>query len=297
MNNKDLKYAYFPGCASKQLTSEYDKSTRLACKKLGIKLVDIPEFSCCGAGVVRETNKAFNESLNARNFALAEEKNLDIMTICSTCVLNLRKDLVELQNNSRKLNKINTSLKRINLKCSASLDVKHFLWALAEDFSFKSIKEKIKAPLTGLKIATYYGCHILRPSKIVGKHQNSENPDNFENFVKALGGIPVDVDGKTDCCGFHIGLTHAKAAAKMSGGYLSNAKKMNPDMIVTNCPFCHMQMDLYQRESEKALRKRLRIPVIHMSQLLCLALGCSPAQIGLQRHIVQFPDKIWKRFT
>lgn len=296
MKNNELKYAYFPGCASKQLTSEYDNSTRLACEKLGIKLIDIPEFSCCGAGVVRETNKAFNESLNARNFALAEEKNLDIMTICSTCVLNLRKDLYELKQSREKLDKINEYLKRMQMKCTAKCDVKHFLWALTENYGLDKINEKVKSPLTGLKIATYYGCHILRPSKILGEHQKAENPSNFENFVKALGGIPVDAPGKTDCCGFHIGLTHTKTAAGMSGKYLSNAKKQNPDMIVTNCPFCHMQMDLYQRESEKVLKKRFKIPVIHMSQLLCLALGFSPSQIGLQRHIVQFGDEIWKRF-
>jgi succinate dehydrogenase / fumarate reductase cytochrome b subunit len=296
MKNNELKYAYFPGCASKQLTSEYDSATRLACKELGIKLIDIPEFSCCGAGVVRETNKAFNESINARNFALAEGKNLDIMTICSTCVLNLRKDLAELKENSKKLDEINGYLKRMKMKCSGKLDIKHFLWTLTDDYGLDKIKEKVKSPLTGLKIATYYGCHILRPSKIVKEHQKTENPDNFEKFVKSLGAIPVDAPGKTDCCGFHIGLTHKKAAAGMSGGYLSSAKEQNPDMIVTNCPFCHMQMDLYQRESEKVLKKKIKIPVIHMSQLLCLALGLSPSQTGLQRHIVQFDDKIWKRF-
>lgn len=296
MIKNNLTYAYFPGCASKQLTSEYDVATRLACEKLKIKLIDIPEFSCCGAGVVRETSKAFNESLNARNFALAEQKNLNIMGICSTCVLNLRKDLLELRNNEEKLDKINSYLKKFKLTCKASCDVKHFLWALLEDLNPKIIKDNIKVPLTGLKIATYYGCHIVRPSEIVKEHQNSENPHNFEEFVKMLGGIPVEVKEKLDCCGFHIGLTHSKTAARMSGKYLSSVKQKKPDMIVTNCPFCHMQMDLYQKASEKQLKQNFKIPVIHMSQLLCLALGFSPTQVGLQRHIVQFPDKIWKRF-
>jgi succinate dehydrogenase / fumarate reductase cytochrome b subunit len=292
-----MKYAYFPGCASKQLANEYDTATRLACKKLGIKLVDIPEFSCCGAGVVRETNKDFNTALNARNFAHSEKKNLDIMTICSTCVINLRKDLLELRDHPEKLEEANEYLKRFHLKCEAKLDVKHWLWALTEDYGLEKIKKLVKVPLTGLKVATYYGCHIARPSKIVGQHQESEKPDNFENFVKSLGAIPVDVEGKLDCCGFHIALVNKKAAANMSGKYLNNSFGKHVDLIVTNCPFCHSQMDLYQKESEKVMKKKFNIPIIHMSQLLCLALGIKPTEIGLQRHIVQLPKKLWKRFS
>lgn len=292
-----MKYAYFPGCASKQLTSEYDKATRLACDKLGINLIDIPEFSCCGAGVIRESNKDFNTALNARNFALSEKKNLDIMTICSTCVVNLRKDLIELREDNEKLEESNKYLKSFHLKCDAKLDVKHWLWVLTEDYGLEKLKKHIKVPLTGVKIATYYGCHILRPSKIVGQHQESDNPDNFENFVKALGAIPVDVEGKLDCCGFHVTLTHKKDAALMSGKYLNNTKESHADLIVTNCPFCHTQMDLYQNKSEKEFKKKFKLPVLHMSQILCLALGFKPTEIGLQKHIVQLPDKLWKRFS
>lgn len=296
MVKNKLKYAYFPGCASKQLTSEYNVSTRLACKELGIKLIDIPEFSCCGAGVAKEVNKEFNQAINARNLALSEQKHLDIMTICSTCVINLRKDLIDLRKNKKMSEKINSYLKRFHLSFNGQSDVKHLLWVLDKDYGLENIKKKVKKPLTGLKIATYYGCHIVRPSVVVGKHQESENPDNFEKFIKTLGAIPVDLKGKLDCCGFHITLINKKVSTKMSGKYLDQAASNHADLIVTNCPFCHIQMDLYQKESEKALKKRLNIPIIHMSQLLCLSLGFKPTQIGLQRHIVQLPDKIWKRF-
>lgn len=288
-NEQQLRYAYFPGCASKQLTSEYDLATRLACEKLGIKLVDVPEFSCCGAGVVRETDKKFNNALNARNFALSEKKNLDIMTICSTCVLNLRKDLLELRNDEDKKEEANGYLKQFQMNFSGKLDIKHWLWVLTEDYGLKNIGNKVLRPLTGIKVATFYGCHIVRPSTIVGEHQESENPDNFEKFVKSLGAIPVDVEGKLDCCGFHIGMVNKKASTKMSGKYLDNTSDKNVDLIVTNCPFCHMQMDLFQKKSS--------IPVLHMSQLLCLALGFKPSEIGLQKHMVQLPNSLWKRLN
>jgi len=293
---KELKYAYFPGCASKQLTQEYDHATRLACKKLGIKLIDIPEFSCCGAGVLKEKNSALNVALNGRNFAIAEMKNLNIMTICSTCVINLRKDLLELKNNIDKRKEINKQLKRIKMEYRGKCDVLHFLWVLEKEYGFENIKKKLLRPLTGLKIATYYGCHIVRPSSVNSAYQNADNPENFENFIKALGGIPVNLKEKMDCCGFHIALTNKKASAKMSGKFLNSAKESEADLIVTNCPFCHIQMDLYQSEAEKALKKKLKIPIIHMSQLLCLALGYTPAALGFSRHMVKIPAKILRKF-
>lgn len=296
ISHHELKYAYFPGCASKQLTGEYDRSTRLACEKLGIKLIDIREFSCCGAGVLKEKNKDFSLVLNARNLAMAEEKNLDIMTICSTCVVNLRKDLIELKSSNELRKKNNEHLKRLKLEFKGKNDVKHLLWVLEKDYGFEKIKKLLIRPLTGLKIACYYGCHIVRPSSVNGQYQESENPDNFENFIKSLGGIPVNLTNKTDCCGFHINFTDKKSSALISGKYLGSVKDSKADLIVTNCPFCHIQMDLYQSESEKAYRRKFKIPVIHMSQLLCLALGIRPSELGFSRHIVRLPGRILSKF-
>ncbi|MBN1494768.1 CoB--CoM heterodisulfide reductase iron-sulfur subunit B family protein [Candidatus Peregrinibacteria bacterium] len=288
MQEIKLKYAYFPGCASKQLTKEYDITTRIACRKLGIKLIDIPEFSCCGAGVLKEKSHNLNLSLNARNIALAELRDLDIVSICSTCVVNLRKDFFEIKNDPDKKALCDRYLNSIKLSLKGKCEIKHLLWVLEQDYGFENIKSKIIKPLTGLKIATYYGCHILRPGTINGQYQNSENPKNFENFIKALGGIPVDLESKKDCCGFHITLTNKKTAVKMSSKYLSDAKNNNADLIVTNCPFCHMQMDLYQ--------EKFNMPVLHFTQLLCLALGVKPGETGLKRHIVKLPKKILNRF-
>ncbi|MFC1810817.1 CoB--CoM heterodisulfide reductase iron-sulfur subunit B family protein [Patescibacteria group bacterium] len=248
-NEEKIRYAYFPGCASKQLTSDYNDATRLACKELGIELVDIPQFSCCGAGVVKEVDGKFNTDMNERNFEHSKAKGLDIMTICSTCVINLRKDLFKLRNKGK----------------FEDFNVKHWLWVLTEDFGIERLKKAIKKPLTGVKVATYYGCHILRPSKYVKDHQKTDNPYNFEEFVEALGGTPVDLPSKIDCCGFHVNMVDSKAANKMSGKYLEDAIDGRADLIITNCPFCHMQMDLFQN--------KYKIPVLHMSELLCMALG------------------------
>lgn len=263
-NKKKIRYSYFPGCASKQMAGDYDKATRIACEELGIELVDIPEFSCCGAGVIKEVDKKFNEDLNERNFNLSKDKNVDIMTICSTCVINLRKDMVHMQNKGK----------------FTDFDVKHLLWVLNEDFGLENIKKLVKKPLNGVKIATYYGCHILRPSKYVGQHQEADNPYNFEKFVEALGAKPVDLPGKVDCCGFHINMVNQKASLKMSDKYLKDAIENQADLIITNCPFCHMQFDLYQ--------KKYKIPILHMSQVLCLALGVDPKRIGLKKQHLPF---------
>jgi len=288
MQEIKLKYAYFPGCASKQLTKEYDHSTRIACEKLGIKLIDIPEFSCCGAGVLKEKNHDLNLSLNARNFAMAELRNLDIATICSTCVVNLRKDMLEIKNDTDKKKLTDRYLNQIKLSYRGKCDIKHLLWILEQDYGYENIKSKLVRPLTSIKIATYYGCHILRPGSVNGQYQDTENPKNFEDFIKSLGGIPVDLPSKADCCGFHLTLTDKKNALKMSGKYLSDVKESGADLIVTNCPFCHIQMDLYHNKS--------KIPVLHFTQLLCLALGFKPGEIGLKRHMIRLPKRILKRF-
>ncbi len=247
MEEKKIKYAYFPGCASKQMTTKYNDATRLACKALGIELVDIPEFSCCGAGVVKEADRKLNEDMNERNFSVTD--GLDIMTICSTCVINLRKDLFRLRDAGK----------------FKDFNVKHWLWVLTEDLGMDRIRKAVKKPLTGIKIATYYGCHIVRPSKYVSDHQKTDNPYNFEEFVEALGATAVDLPTKMDCCGFHSNLVDPKASQKMSEKYLSDADEQKADIIITNCPFCHMQFDIFQ--------KKYKIPVLHMSEVLCMALG------------------------
>lgn len=264
-NEEKIRYAYFPGCASKQLTSEYDKATRLACKELGIELVDIPEFSCCGAGVVKEVDSKFNKDMNERNFNYSKDKGLDIMTICSTCVINLRKDLFKQRENGK----------------FTDFNVKHWLWVLTEDLGIKKLKKAVKKPLKDLKIATYYGCHILRPSKFVKDHQNTANPFNFEEFVEALGAVPVDLPSKLDCCGFHISMYNQKASTHMSDKYLRDASENEADLIITNCPFCHMQFDMYQ--------KTTNIPILHMSQVLCLALGIDPNELSFKKHLKSDP--------
>ncbi len=264
-NEEKIRYAYFPGCASKQLTSEYDKATRLACKELNIELVDIPEFGCCGAGVVKEVDAKFNKDMNERNFNYSKDAGLDIMTICSTCVINLRKDLIKQRQNGKFID----------------FNVKHWLWVLTEDLGLDKLKNAVKKPLKGLKIATYYGCHILRPSKYVKPHQNTANPFNFEEFVEALGATPVDLSSKLDCCGFHISMYNKDASTKMSDKYLRDATDEKADLIITNCPFCHMQFDMYQ--------KGFDIPVLHMSQVLCIALGIDSKKLNLNKHLKSGP--------
>lgn len=281
-----LFYAYFPGCASKDLAKECDLATRLAMEVLEIKLVDIPEFSCCGAGVLKEENRNLNLALNARNFVFAERKKLDIMTICATCLGNLRQDLLILKENEEERIKANDVLAKCELEFTGKTDVKHLLWVLLEDYGLEKIKTKIKKPLKGLKIAGFYGCHLLRPEKTVGDHQNEFFPRMLEDLIAVLGGESVVLPERTECCGFHISLIKPKTSALMSGEFLSQAKKFDADVIVTTCPFCQMQFDMFAKKSEKLFQTKFGIPILHLSQLLGLALGIEPKELGLKRHLV-----------
>jgi len=295
MKPKNLKYAYFPGCSSKYAAAEYDVSTREICKVLGIKLIDIKEFSCCGAGVMKEVNHELNTQINARNFALAEKRGLDIMTICSTCILNFKKDLHNLSKDRKLVLETNEYLKQFNLTFHNKLKVKHFLWALIEDFGLEEIKKFKKVSFQKLKIAGFYGCHILRPSRFFKEHGSLENPDYIEKIIKLFGGKPIDLETKKDCCGFHIGLVNQKAANKISSSFVEEAINNKIDIIITVCPFCHIQMDVHQKEILKLTKKRgKKIPILHLSQFIGLGIGLTPEVLKLQKHVTPWPDKLLK---
>jgi len=290
----NLKYAYFPGCASKATSKEYNLATKAVCKEIGIELVKIPEFSCCGAGVLKDCDNQLNTNLNARNFALAEKQKLEILTICATCTLNLLKDHKKLKNDKEKI-KANDKISETGYIYRGNTDIKHLSWVLVEELGVDKLKEKVKKPLKDFKIAAFYGCHVLRPSEVIGNHDDSEKPTYLEQIIKSTEAKPIDLEGKTSCCGFHIAMIREKTAVKMAAKFIQNAHDNKVDAIVTICPFCQMQFDLYQSKIQKELRiPNLNIPILHFTQLLGLALDIPPKKLGLQKNIVSTKDLLSK---
>ena len=281
---KKMKYAYYVGCAAENFTKELDISTRAVCAKLGIELVDVPEFACCGAGVIENQSEILHLTINARNFALAEKKGLDMMVTCSTCLVNMLKVKKRLAENKELLDLVSKNLKEEGLVYKGKATVTHILWVLVRDYGVDKISEKIVRPLKG-SIAPYYGCHILRPSAVLG-FESPHNPQSIDRVLEACGADVVDFQGKTDCCGFHTVAVNQKPSMKMAAHVLDDAKIQGAEAIVAVCPFCHASLDAYQPESLALLGKKYRLPIFHLTQFVGLALGLTGHEVGLNKNVI-----------
>jgi len=262
--------AYYPGCVSKSTGKEMDASTRAVCAALGIELVELDDWNCCGATHV--SNELVATGLAARNMA---QTDLEIMTGCSICYSNLRAAAQRLEETST-LEKVNAVLdkKYSGSKIRHALDV--ILEALTED------DERIVVPLKGLLVAPYYGCLLTRPA---GQY-SPQFPTILEELIKRLQAEPVDYRLKTSCCGGPIFMPQEKAAGDIAFRILSEAKKAGAQVIVTVCPLCHLMLDAKQKVLEQKHGETIGIPVLYVTQLAGIALGLGPEELGLNMNSV-----------
>lgn len=291
-----MKYAYFPGCVATSAAPELYNSTVEVAKKLGMELVELTAASCCGTGVQNEENPFLNVVLNARTFAQAENLNLDILTICSTCQGVMRQVKKKLEDDSELFSKTNEALAEIRMQYKGKLRIKHLLWALIEDYGLKNLESQVTEPLKGLKVAPFYGCYLLRPTEALG-FEDHEKPTSLETLITLLGGETVHYEDETKCCGFPILFVQRKTALRMVADCLNNAKGAGARFMVTPCPLCHLSLDTYQKKAEKQAKIKIDLPVVHFSQLVGMALGVEPQKLGFSRHMVSMKKVLreWQR--
>ena len=280
-----MKFALFTGCVAKGATRELMLSTTKAAEGLGFDFVEMKSASCCGAGVVSEKNPLIADALNARSFSIAEKQGLDVVTICSTCQGTLKKTEAHLNADADYKKKVNDILEDGGHQYSGKTRIKHFANILATDEGMARLKERVKRPLTGLKVAAFYGCYVLRPSEN-SDFKNPDNPTEMEDIFTALGATPVYYPSRTKCCGFPIVMMNKKASLDMSGNALQDAIDNGANVMATGCPLCHLSLDSYQPEIELLQKTNSSIPVLHLPQLVALALGYSPDELGMNKHIV-----------
>ncbi len=290
MPSHTLKYAYFPGCVAQGACRELDESTKLLTHVLGIELVELKKASCCGSGTFKEDSQLLEDTVNARNIALAEELNLPLLTHCSTCqgvIGHVDERLKAFQtSNPQYIQQINGLLKKEG--CSpyrGSSEVKHLLWALVSDYGLEELQNRITHKLTGLKCAAFYGCYLLRAQTHL-PYDDPHQPESMENVFRAIGAEPVYYRGRTQCCGWPISSYSPPESFKMAAAHLREAIDKGADCMVTPCPLCHLNLDSRQPEVEEALGQTLGLPVLHLPQLVALALGVDPKKLGLNRHMV-----------
>lgn len=280
-----MKYAYFPGCVGQDSCSELDVSTKLIAEELGIELVELEDATCCGAGFVQDVNYDLSLVLNARTFAMAEKLGLDILTVCSTCQFNLDRANQEITESPEKLAEVNKMLAEVGLRYGGKVEIKHILWVLVNEVGLGAIRRHVKVDLSDLNIASFYGCQLIRPGTLHG-YDDPDRPEYFEKLIEALGGKPVDYEGRKKCCGFPITFVNEDASMKMNAQNMLEAKEHGADVMATSCPLCHINLDLYQGRAEKAAGQRIELPILHLPQLVGLAIGIEPEKLRLKRHVV-----------
>lgn len=284
-----LKYALYTGCTAKNSTPELLKSTNAIAEKLGIELIELKEASCCGASHLQDFDEFLSLVLNARNICYAEKLGLDLVTICNTCNLNLLMADQALKADPDLRRRVNEKLAEVGLEYKGTSRVRHLLYVLIEDFGMEKLEDMVQKPLSEFNIAPFYGCHNIRPGALQDKSNGSENPykpTSLEKVISAVGGKAVDYSSKNRCCGFHADLQAPKAAIQMTANALVDAMDNNADMIVTPCPLCHLNMDIKQKQAGKAIGRDVHIPVLHLPQVIGLALGLTPDELGLKHNIV-----------
>ncbi|HXX74648.1 MAG TPA: CoB--CoM heterodisulfide reductase iron-sulfur subunit B family protein [Nitrospiraceae bacterium] len=288
-----MKYALYPGCAAKGATPELYLSTMAIISRLGIDVVELAAASCCGAGVVTEADPDVALALNARTFAQAEVLGLDVMTICGTCQGVMSAANRRLKTESGLLDRINRLLEPEGVQYRGRVQVKHLLWIVVREIGLTRLRGLVSVPMREFRIAPFYGCYILRPSWDLG-FDDPENPQSLEKVISAVGGEPVAYTGRTQCCGFPIILEKEAIAVAMAGNHMKEAKDGGADFMVTPCPLCHMSLDIYQERAGRAVNTSLNLPILHLPQLLGLAIGVPAKNLGVSHHLISV-DSIVRR--
>jgi succinate dehydrogenase / fumarate reductase cytochrome b subunit len=284
-----MKVAYWPGCVSRGFTPELHGSMAKVAPLLDIELVELDRASCCGAGVINEHNQELADTLNARTFALAQQTGQPMMmNICSTCQGSQTECQERLDANADYRAIINDNLADQGLQYEKGEVVnKNLLWLLVEDIGLDEVRSRVKRPLTDLKVGPFYGCYIVRPVDRLGIDSEKPRDAYLGMLIEALGGTVIDYAGSHKCCGFPIITMNKEASLKQAGRHLGDAVDAEADCLVTPCPLCHLNLDLQQPLAERVAGRELNMPVLHLPQLLGLALGVDVKELGLNRHVVK----------
>ena len=265
-----MRYSYFPGCSLETVARSYDVSAKLAAQKLGVELVELEDWNCCGATAYFHIDEILAHTLCARNLAMSEQSGMDVVAPCSGCYKNMRETNAHLKKDLELRDHINLALKEDGLEFSGQQRVLHLVDLFAESVGIESIRRSVVNSLKGLRVAPYYGCQILRPK--MGR-EDIENPLFLEDLISATGAEAVDYPLKTECCGGSLIMTKNPVALKLIKNLLMCADHVRADVIVTTCPLCQVNLECYQKQVNRKYGTGFAIPVLYFTQVLGFSLG------------------------
>jgi len=285
------EYSFYPGCSSEKMgsASNYMTSVNAMCDELDIKLNEIPDWNCCGASIGYAGGGELPRlALNARNLALSEQHNpnQDVVATCAACWLSARETRERLQEDSQLMKETNLALAEAGLNYKAEQPVRHMVEVLIEDFGYEALGEKVKKPLEGLKIAGYVGCQTNRPFGIDG--ESFENPMYLDKLVETLGAEPLtSYEKKVQCCGGALAFSEPEKSQAMIKDIVESAYDQGADMIVTPCPVCQLNTEVYQDQINKTYGTKFNMPVVYYSALMTVAYGQDAKAAGLDGQVIK----------
>lgn len=282
-----MKLAYYPGCSAESTARDMHMSSAAVAKKLGIELVEPEGWSCCGATPGHQTDRTLAASLAVANLTKVKDMGLDMVMNCAACYSRMKMANHEMINSPEMRQQVADA---VGQDYDGSVRVRHLLEVLLEDIGLAKIQEAVVKPLNGLKIASYYGCLLVRPAEIM-QFDDDENPTSMDKLVDMLGGESLDWPHKTECCGGSLSMTRTDLVVKLSDSIVGMAKEAGADCMVVACPLCQINLDLRQLDIKKQLGREHNMPILYITQLIGLCLGIPANELGLSKLMIS-PDAV-----
>ena len=269
-----MKYAYYPGCSGGTTAREYNESAVAVSRELGIELVELDDWSCCGASSAHSTNHTLSHSLTGRNLAIAEKQQMDTAVICPACYVRLRDTYFHVKNGGMSEEKISGL---VEMPYGAKYGVDHLLDIMVNTVGLDPVRERVTKPLKGLKVVSYYGCYLVRPRELTG-FDDTENPVSMDRLLEALGAEVLDWSGKIECCSGSGSFTDKGIVKKLVGGIIDAAREVQADLVVTACGLCQANLETRQSGVKK-------MPAAYFTELMGLAFGLDAAP-WFKKHMI-----------
>lgn len=274
-----IKYALYTGCTIPYRLNSYEASTRRVMERLGVELIDLEHANCCGY-YVEHADKLAYLALAGRVIALAEDKGLDILSLCGGCTSALAKANKYLKEHEEERNTVNEVLADFDMAFEGKIRIVNSVNSFVEDIGLKEIKKHVYKPFNGLKLAAHYGCHLVKPSEVL-QFEDPESPKSVDDLCAITGVTMVDYRDKYACCGAPVIATEQSLAVKIINNKLKNISEAGADATVTVCPYCHLMLDLMQLEAEDVYQTKYHLPALLHTQLLGLSMGMDAEEVGL----------------
>jgi heterodisulfide reductase subunit B len=288
-----MRYGLFLGCTLPSRALNYEASARLVANKFGIEFVDLPDFNCCGLPLKSGHFDTYL-TIAADNLAIAEAEGLSLVVFCNGCYGALSEANDHLLHDSKDRNKVNNWLKPLNKEFINGVKIRHFSRVLLEDVGIDKIKESLVKELKGIRIAPHYGCHYLRPGDVGEKGENPKKPHSLDDLIEATGAASISYQDKLQCCASPVLGSSEQIAVRIGKSKLDHIKDVGADAMVIHCPLCSIMYDEYQPTLEEMFGVEYNLPVLYFSQLLGLALGFEPKELGLKKNKVKATELLEK---